>query len=386
MTKYRQSKRTGEWQALDESTGIWESSPGPDAAPDAVSGVNAAAQAVGVPTTPETRAIQGVADMPPWKRRLGITAVSGLKGVLPDYLHKYAAPQGLDKVEEIIQAGEKEATGKPYGWLSTTGVSGLASLPTWLTGQAAVTGVASKIPLVNKMVGAAQELPGLFKGAGAMLGRPVQGSISVADKAKGLLARAGTGALVFPGVDAVVRGEKPTLAGAGFNAAGGALLGPGAFKLGHDEMIGKLHEPPVVEPFAAAGEDVQANIDAAWDMLDRSGIGIAKKEAPGSVQEPPFAGIPSALQEPALLNKRQADQFTMQEMSRRTLASSKLGAAQEAAWPLSQQTPRIRYGAGFGPVSRAPRPVEELNRPQLWKPDEVFSVIKLLQAVGQLGK
>lgn len=349
--------RGGQWVSLMDQDE--QAAPGqlPNATVQDVTSITGRARQLGIPVSPEERAVSDVAQMPPWRRRLGITAISGLKGVVPDWLHT----PGMNKVEELIQAGEQQATGTPFSEASTLIPRGIASLPTWATGQAAATGILGKVPILGKVVGAAQELPGLFK-----RGAPW------AQKAKGALARAGAGATVFPGMDIAVKGQLPDPSTVGFGAGAGALLGPGAFRLGAGQR--GVHEPSAMEPFAPAEyENVKGGMEEVYSkLLDTTGIGLENTawEA-GPVREPM-----STLH---ILSSKGAKGFESQLAAHKQLAAAKPAYERELAWRAAQEPLRIR----------GPKRVDattELNKPQLWSPSQVLDIVKLLQTVKSLGK
>lgn len=301
------------------------------------------------PRTDEQKAVEDVAAMPEWKRRLGITALKGLQGVTPSFLHPYLAPQGLDKVEQLIQAGEEKATGTPFGTASTMIPEMAASLPLWGGAQAGTMGLLSKVPGVGRVAAAAQELPGLLK-RGASIG----------EKAKGALARGLTGATAFPAMDVAVRGETPTPTSAAIGAGMGAVLGPGAFRLGKGKAEGTpaAEGPPVTPEVAPVDKEMQAFLGK---FAKEQGIKLAPEDA--QVVQQAESAITQELADPEFtgpLFGTGEREVISRPPNLQVLRGGQSPGAQGSLFPPAAISPP-QYGPGRGPIGPPPPPPESFG-------------------------
>lgn len=163
------------------------------------------------------KAIAEAADWPGWKRQFAFSTIRAMKGLNPGGVLR---EQGLEAAENVFEEAEKRASGSGYGMVSQAVPWAFGAMPMWETGAGVAQAGLRNIPGAKKIARAAEELPGLLqRGAG------------VVPKLKGAGARALTGAVTIPAMD-VARGKLPGPWDVAMGAGFGAVLGPGAFRMG----------------------------------------------------------------------------------------------------------------------------------------------------------
>lgn len=251
-----------------------------------------------LPTAEEReKAIRDAAAMPDWQRRLLFTAVRNIKGANPLGMFR---EKGLESLEGVFQEAEKRKTGKEYGLVSQAVPWVLGAWGPYELAYGAAMAGGKAIPGVKKLIGAAQKFPGLFQ-RGRYLGLPGSAEVvpGAAAKAKGALARAGAGGLIFPAMDIIKQGKLPTVGDVGVGMAAGTLFGPGAFRVG---------EVPKARPGTPeASEEVaglQKNVDE--EVFQAFGGSESAAAAPQVVSAAPATPIkPSMTFDPGFMPERE---------------------------------------------------------------------------------